>query len=109
MLPTLRYAGQDAPVCPSAGRKWIGILTGFPDRDLPASMTGAIADAPGSMILGRAISIVMPQAEGKNLRVHFLERKFVILTHPAVLLDLLILFCRDMNRAVITMRQAPCD
>lgn len=48
VLLVLRHADQDAPVCPSAGRKWIGILTGFPDRDLLASMTGAIADAPGS-------------------------------------------------------------
>ena len=61
------------------------------------------------MIFGRIIPIVVPQAESKDLLFHFLQCEFLILTHPDVLLDLLILFHRDMDWAVITISQTLCD
>ena len=42
----------------------------------------------------------MPQAECENLLLHFLERQFVVIPHSNVFFHLLILFARNMDRAV---------
>lgn len=53
------------------------------------------------------IPIVVPQAESKDLLLHLFQCELMILPHPDILFDLLILLRGDMHRTVIMMGQAP--
>ena len=51
-------------------------------------------------------SVIVPQAERKNLLLHLFKGKLMIIPHAEVFLGLFILICRDMNRRIIMVRQA---
>jgi len=54
-------------------------------------------------------SVVVPQAEGKDLLLHFLKGELMIVPHSDILLGLLILLSGDVYRRVIIMGQAPSN
>ena len=43
-------------------------------------------------------SVVVPQAEGKDLLLHLFEGKLMVIPHADKFLGLFILLCRDMDR-----------
>ena len=59
------------------------------------------------MVIRLLEAVPVPQAKRQYLLFDLFESQFVITAHPDILFDLLILFCRDMDRTIIVMGEAP--
>ena len=59
------------------------------------------------MVVRLRKAVSMPQAKRQYLLFDLFESQFVVAAHPDILFDLLILFCRDMDRTIIVMGEAP--
>ena len=61
------------------------------------------------VVLDSVIVTPMPQTEGQYLLFDLFQGQTVVIPHPNEFLDLLILLCGNMHRAVIMVRKASGD